>query len=83
MMTSLGLSHKSRRWVADAGEAGIGIGLFWANVALGLDQIGSRARPSARTLRRRSRDEALPQHVLHRLPETEVYAERGRGHQLR
>ena len=29
------------------------------------------------------RDQALPQDVLHRLPETEVYAERERGHQLR
>ena len=29
------------------------------------------------------RDQALPQHVLHRLPEAEVYAERERGHQLR
>ena len=29
------------------------------------------------------RDQALAQHVLHRLPETEVDAERERGHQLR
>ena len=29
------------------------------------------------------RDQALPQHVLHRLPEAEVDAERERGHQLR
>ena len=29
------------------------------------------------------RDQALPQHVLHRLPEAEVDAERERGHELR
>ena len=29
------------------------------------------------------RDQALPQHVLHRLPEAEIHAERQRGDELR
>src|SRR6266545_5409084 len=45
MMTSLGLSHQSRRWVADAGEAGIGGGgLVWAKAsALESPKDGSNA----------------------------------------
>jgi hypothetical protein len=35
------------------------------------------------SLRQPQGDQALPQHVLHRLPEAEVYAERERGNQLR
>ena len=49
----------------------------------GVVDVGARLLVEADPLREPQRDQALAQHVLHRLPEAQVDAERQRGDELR